>query len=163
MSAVLVPLQTTYLAHLNMNQSCTSLEWLVWSVVHQFWPLKWDNFFPESVTLLSSRKRASANCLHLLERDSSFAAIIALFFLHVPGDTLPLSVSSVSHGLRLIHRRSGNYFPDSSITMDCWVYKKMPFQFTLDKKSCLIHKLIIWECHNNKLWLLNLFQKWCQD
>lgn len=33
----------------------------------------------------------------------------------------------------------------------------------LIKKSCLVHKLIIWECHNNKLWLLNLFQKWCQD
>lgn len=43
------------------------------------------------------------------------------------------------------------------------MYWKMPFKFTLDKKSCLVHKLIIWECHNNKLWLLNLFQKWCQD
>lgn len=47
--------------------------------------------------------------------------------------------------------------------LDCWVYWKMPFKFTLDKKSCLIRKLIIWECHSNKLWLLNLFQKWCQD
>lgn len=163
MSDVLAPLQTTYLAHLIMNQSCTSVGWEVWSVLHQLWPLKWNNFFPEPVTLPSLRKRASANYLHLLERDFSFQSTIALLFLQVPGETLPLSVSSFSHGLRLTHQSSENYFPDFSMTVDCWVYKKMLFQFTLDKKSCLIHKLIIWECHNNKLWLLSLFQKWCQD
>lgn len=107
-----------YLAHLNMNQSCTSLGWEVWSLIHWFRPLEGNHFSLAPAPLPSSGKKASANGLHLLERDLSFMASTTSLFLHVSGETLPLSLSSFAHGLRLIHQGSGNYFPDF---YDFWI------------------------------------------
>lgn len=107
---------TGYLAHLNMSQSWTPLGWEVWSLIHRFQPLKENNFSLAPAPLPSSGKRASANCLHLWERVLSFIASTASLFLQVSGDTLPLFLPTFSHGLRLIHRGSGNYFPDFSMT-----------------------------------------------
>lgn len=157
MSVVLAPLQTTYLAHLNMNQSCTSLGWEVWSAIHQFWLLKWNNFFPEPATLPSSRKGASANCLHLLERDLPFVDTIALLFLRTP------CLFLFPHFLMVSWEAVETIFQTFLWPWIAECTRRCLFSLHLIKKSCLIHKLVIWECHNNKLWLLNLFQKWCQD
>lgn len=105
-----------YLAHLNTNQSCTPLRWEVWSLSHGFWCLMRNNFSLVPATLPSSGKRASANCLHLLERDLSFMASTTSLFLQVSGKTMPLSLSSFSHGLTLVHQGSGNDFLDFSVT-----------------------------------------------
>lgn len=113
--------------------------------------------------LLRLGTRASANCLHLLEGHLSFKASSTLLFHQVWGQTLPLSLSSFSVVSDWYTKAVETTSQTLLWLLYCWVYEKMPCKFTLDKKSCLIHKLIIWECHNNKLWLLNLFQKWCQD
>lgn len=107
---------TGYLARLSMNQSCTPSGWEVWSLIHQFRPSKRNHFSLGPALLPSSGKRPSANYLHVLERDFSFTASTSLLFLQVLGGTLPLSFSSLSHGLRLIHQGSRNYFPDFSMT-----------------------------------------------
>lgn len=104
-----------YLAHLNMNQSCTPLGWEVRSLIHWFQPLKRNRFSLVPAPLPSSGRRASAKCLQLLERDLSYVASTSLLFLQVSGETLPLSLPSFSLGLRLIHQGSGNYFPDFSM------------------------------------------------